>query len=61
VAIYINYSGGVYTQSKDPIGNLHYTAILIKLRLNFDKAGTNNAMTHVVVLSAKARRKKWLK
>ena len=28
----------------------------MKLRLNFDQAGTYNAMTHVLVLSAKLRR-----
>ena len=30
--------------------------ISIKLGLNFDKVGTNNAITHVLVLSAKVRR-----
>ena len=31
-----------------------------KLGLNFGWAGTNNAMTHVMVLSAKVRRKERL-
>ena len=43
-----------------PIGNLQVTKILIKLRLNFDPVGTNSAMTHVMVLSAKVRRNEQL-
>jgi hypothetical protein len=32
-----------------------------RLRLNFDQAKTNHAMTHVMVLSAKVRRSERLK
>ena len=33
----------------------------MKLGLNFDQDGTNSAITHVMVLSAKVRRNEWLK
>jgi hypothetical protein len=33
----------------------------MKLALNFDEAKTNNAMTHVMVLTAQMGRKEWLK
>ena len=33
---------------------------LIRLVLNFDHVGTNNSMTHVMLMSAKVRRKEWL-
>ena len=49
---------------QDPVSNLYGTAILNMLGLNFWSGwdwistglGTNSAMTHVLVLSAKAKR-----
>ena len=64
VAHPLDYSGNYIVEvpipDKDPIGNVQGTGILIRLRLNFNQAGTNSAMTHILVLSAKMRRNEWL-
>ena len=39
----------VHVPDRDPTNNLHGTIILVKLRLNFDNAGTSSAMTRVLV------------
>ena len=44
----------------DPIGNVCDNRIFIRLRVCFDLARTNSAMTHVLVLSGKVRRIEWL-
>ena len=36
------------------------TEISTKLGLDFDRAGTKSAMTHILVLSVKVRRIEWL-
>ena len=41
---------------QDHVSNLYGTKIPIRLGLNFDQAGTNGAMIHVMVLNAKVRR-----
>ena len=46
---------------QDSIHNLLSTVFSISLGLNLDQAGTNSAMTHVMVLSAKVRRSEWVK
>lgn len=46
---------------QDPIGNLLGTKILIRLRVYFNQAITNNVNTHVLVLSVKVRRNEKLK
>ena len=38
--------------NQDPIGDLYGIDVLIRLGLNFDQVGTNNAITHALVLSA---------
>ena len=50
------------TPDHDPIGTLQGAIISIKLGLNFDRAGIDNAMTHVLVLSVEVRRneRSWL-
>ena len=45
-----------HVADQDLIGNLWGTGISIRLGLKFDQAGTNNAMTYVLVLSVKVRR-----
>ena len=45
---------------KDTIINLQGAIILIKLALNIVQAGTNNAMTRVLVLSAKVNKNEQL-
>ena len=42
--------------NEDPIDNLQGTVISIRLGLNIDQAVTNNAMTHVLILSVEVRR-----
>ena len=39
--------------NQHPTGNLQGTGISTRLKLNCDWVGTNSAMTHYVVLSAK--------
>ena len=45
----------------DFVSNLLGTTIMMRLGLNFNWAGTNSVMTHVLVLSANMRRNEWLK
>ena len=63
ISVSYNNCRGVYFRYRDAINNLHATRILIRLGLNFNQVGTNNVMTHVMVLSAKVKRNerfKWV-
>ncbi len=44
---------------QDPIGNLQGTRIIIMVRLYFNWARTNNAMTYVPILNVKVRRNEY--
>ena len=46
---------------QDFIGNIRGTGISFTLGLKLDHAGIDNAMTHVLVLSAEVRRNEQLK
>ena len=56
-APYAYYSRDTYSRSGP---HRQGTGISIELGLNFNQAGTNSAMTHVLILSAKGRRNEWL-
>ena len=62
------YTRGAYSRTSPHQQTLEYRScdqvgigFLIMLGLNSDRAGTNSAITHVMVLSAKVRRDEWSK